>query len=167
MNKSSPEISIDINNRLKPGDLGTIVHLHGTIYADEYGFDTTFEPYVAIPLSELVLNKSTEEQRIWIARGDDKIVGTIAIVEGTDSLAQLRWLLVQPEYRGNGLGKMLVRKALKFASETGYSGVFLWTVSILHAAKHIYKIHQFRKTEEKTHRIWGRLLTEERYELTF
>ena len=39
-------MSITFRTGLKPGDLGYITHLHGRVYHEEYGFDTTFEPYV-------------------------------------------------------------------------------------------------------------------------
>lgn len=111
----------------------------------EYGFDTTFEPYVAIPISEFVLSESFERQRIWIAKEGDKVVGSIAIVEGSEELAQLRWLLVHPDYRGFGIGTVFVEEALRFASNAGYEGVFLWTVNTLKAAKHIYESFHFKK----------------------
>jgi hypothetical protein len=38
-------------------------------------------------------------------------------------------------------------------------------VSILEATAHIYRSSDFRRTESMTHEIWGRLLTEEKYEL--
>src|SRR5262249_23686772 len=51
---------------LRPGDLGTIVRMHGVIYARERGFDPTFEAYVAGPLAEFVRSPSPR-QRLWVA----------------------------------------------------------------------------------------------------
>ena len=41
-----------VRHDLRPGDLGRVAELHGTLYATEYGLTTIFEAYVAESLAE-------------------------------------------------------------------------------------------------------------------
>lgn len=155
---------IEFRNRIKPGDIGTIVYMHEVLYAKEYGFDHTFGAYVAAPLADFVL-KRTHREQIWIAERKGVFCGSIAIVRVMENEAQLRWLLVKPAERGIGLGRILVEKAVDFCKSQHYDHIFLWTIRFLRPATHIYRTAGFEKTEEKTHEIWGLMLTEERYVL--
>src|SRR5262249_61954868 len=87
-----PTAPVTLRTTLRPGDLGTIVHLHGTLYAREYGFDPTFEAYVAGPLSEFV-RAADPRSRLWIAERGGRIVGCVALVAGAPPTAPLRWCL--------------------------------------------------------------------------
>ncbi len=149
---------------MHPGDLGEIVRLHGVIYEREYRLDNTFEAYVAGPLSEFVLHP-TEGQRIWVVDNDGVVAGCIAIVKAAEGVAQLRWFILTPETRGKGLGKRLMEEVVTFSREAGYRRIILWTFSELETAIALYRRWGFVKTEEKVHRIWGRDLVEEKYEL--
>jgi N-acetylglutamate synthase-like GNAT family acetyltransferase len=103
---------------------------------------------------------------LWIAEVDGNIIGSIGVVGYSNSEAQLRWFLVHPDQRGHGLGRELLKRALQYSHERGFKSVFLWTVSDLKIATHLYQVAGFRKTEEKTHEIWGKTITEERYQLS-
>jgi hypothetical protein len=43
-----------IRHHIKPGDIGYLIHLHGVLFAKEYGYDQTFEAYVAGGLAEFI-----------------------------------------------------------------------------------------------------------------
>ncbi|HEX6852834.1 MAG TPA: GNAT family N-acetyltransferase [Candidatus Polarisedimenticolaceae bacterium] len=155
-----------LRTSLRPGDLGTIVHLHGDLYSREYGFDASFEAYVAGPLSELALRGSSRE-RLWIAERDGKFLGCVAIVDASDDIAQLRFYLVVPEARGSGIGRRLLEEAVAFARDEGYVSIFLWTVGALEAAAHLYRAAGFVKVEEVPGAPWGVPVVEEKYVLHF
>jgi ribosomal protein S18 acetylase RimI-like enzyme len=155
---------ITLRHDLRPGDLGAIVQLHGTLYAREYGFDPTFEAYVAGPLAQFVLSRS-DRDRLWLAEQAGRVVGCIAIVGAAEREAQLRWYLVDPSVRGRGLGARLLREAVAFCKERGYESAFLWTVAALRAAAHLYRSVGFEKVEERPGQRWGVGVVEERYVL--
>ena len=61
------EIKWKIRHRIKHGDIGYLTYLHGILYAKEYGYDQTFEAYVAIGLAEFVQSFNPSKDRIWLA----------------------------------------------------------------------------------------------------
>jgi GNAT superfamily N-acetyltransferase len=156
---------ITLRTDLRPGDIGNIIYWHGVLYAREYGFDHTFEAYVAGPLADFVLHGS-ERQRLWLAERQDRLVGCIAIVAATAEAAQLRWFLVDPTVRGQGLGTRLLREAIGFCQACGFRSVLLWTVSSLESAARLYRAAGFRKVEETPGRGWGVDVIEEQYTLS-
>ena len=157
-----PEITI--RHKLRPGDIGSVTYLHGTLYAAECGWDHTFEAYVAGPLAEFGKSHNDRE-RIWIVEKDEKVAGSIAIVGASTDEAQLRWFLLHPSLRGQGIGRILMDDAIGFCRESHYSRVFLWTESALTAAASLYQAWGFRLTEQNTHELWGTVVTEQRYDL--
>ncbi len=157
---------MQVRTELKPGDIGYVVHLHGTLYAQEFALVHTFEGYVATAMGAFAKSYNTKKDYFAVAEANGAIVGSIAIVGDEDQTAQLRWFLVHPSARGSGLGRELIQGALQFCRSGGFRSVFLWTISELKTAAHLYQEAGFRCTEENTHEIWGAVRTEQRYDLT-
>jgi N-acetylglutamate synthase-like GNAT family acetyltransferase len=145
--------------------MGNIIYLHAIVYAKEYGFDHSFEGYVAAGLAEFAQSFNPNRDRLWIAEIEGKIIGSIGVLGRSESEAQLRFFLVHQSYRGLGIGKSLFQEALQFCKNCEFKTIFLWTFRGLDVANYLYKSAGFEKTEEITHEIWGKTLTEERYDL--
>lgn len=155
---------IEIRHRFRPGDVGRVVYLHGTLYAAECGWDHTFEAYVAVPLGEFA-KRNNDRERVWLVDAHGELSGSIAMVEASPTEGQLRWLLLMPHLRGRGLGRRLVEEAIRFARAKGYASVFLWTVKGLSASAGLYTSVGFRLTSEQPRQMWGAEVIEQRFEL--
>ncbi len=149
----------------KPGDIGWIIHRHGVLYAEEYGFDETFEALVADILARFIQHHDPKRERLWIAEQDGERIGSIMIVDAGEETAQLRILLVEPKTRGSGIGKRLIDECLDFSQRAGYKKIKLWTQSNLDAARRLYEKAGFQLVEEKPHKSFGHDLVAQVWEL--
>jgi ribosomal protein S18 acetylase RimI-like enzyme len=159
------DATVRLRATLQPGDLGSIIRLHGIVYAAEYGWDHTFEALVAQGLGAFALEHDAARSRLWVAERDGAVAGCIGITGQPDGTAQLRWFLVDPACRGAGIGRMLLDEAVAFCRASGFRSVFLWTVRDLEAAVHLYRAAGFGLTREETRERWGATVTEQRYDL--
>jgi GNAT superfamily N-acetyltransferase len=160
---------LEIRTTLLPGDLGAIIAHHGDVYRREYGVDSTFEAHVATAVAAAGRHGFPGPgEQLRIAELDGRHAGSIALTDEGDGWATLRFFLLDPELRGQGVGRRWVGELLTAAKEHGYEGVRLETFSELTAAAHLYRSHGFEVISEDTRPRWGRpAITYQRYELAF
>ena len=145
-----------LRHDLRPGDLGRIIALHGEVYQHWPGFGLEFEAFVARTIAEYGLDKDFNG-RIWLLEREGsspELVGCCAIAFRSRGWAQLRWVLLRPEFSGRGLGRRLVETALTHCREAGIERVYLETTDGLEASSALYRKLGFRETSNRIVPMW-------------
>lgn len=175
--ETTPRISLQdllpagasLRRSYRAGDIGAITALHGSLYASEYGNDSTFEAMVGDSVARAASEGWPQTNGgLWAIDIRDELRGCIAYTDEGAGVACLRWVLLTPELRGFGLGRGLVTTALDEIRSRGFNRVTLFTFSDLRAAAALYREAGFHITSEETGPRWGRdAVTFQHYALRF
>ncbi|HEV7814762.1 MAG TPA: bifunctional helix-turn-helix transcriptional regulator/GNAT family N-acetyltransferase, partial [Janthinobacterium sp.] len=150
----------------RPGDMGWIAYRHGFIYAEENGWDNSFEALVAQICADFIQRFDPQQEQCWIAEMNGERAGSIALARADEEgVAKLRLLLVEPKARGHGLGARLVDECLAFARAKGYRKIQLWTTSSQTEARQLYRKVGFALTAHEAAHSFGHDLVNETWEL--
>jgi GNAT superfamily N-acetyltransferase len=136
------------------------------LYTQEYGWDETFEGFVAEIAGEFVKSRDAKRERCWIAERDGEIVGSVFLVRQSDAVAKLRMLYVEPSARGLGVGARLTDECIRFARARGYKTLTLWTNDVLVSARRIYQAAGFKLVKSERHHSFGKDLVGQNWDLT-
>jgi len=126
-------------------------NLMHAILVDEFGFKH---------FSEGIINSQNEEyitgnNRLWIAVDNDEIIGTIGIIEVSETHALLKKIYVKESYRGQGIAQELLNLCLEYARSMNYNYVFLETYERLKRANSFYTKNDFTPYYEGYEKIQG------------
>lgn len=80
---------------------------------------------------------------------DGKLVGTFGLYPLDVNTCELRKMYLAPAFRGQGLGKYILRKAIERAKHLGFKEMVLETSSKLVAAIRLYRQFGFQPTQMK------------------
>jgi DNA-binding MarR family transcriptional regulator/GNAT superfamily N-acetyltransferase len=138
---------------IKPGDLGWVIQRQALLYAEEYGWDGSYEILIAGILGKF---QPAPGEQGWIAEMDGAPAGAVFIMRENEEVARLRLLHVEAFARGHGLGGRLVDTVIAFARGANYRVLNLWTNDVLVSARRIYQAANFKLTSEEKHHSFGK-----------
>ncbi|WP_157213457.1 GNAT family N-acetyltransferase [Paenibacillus senegalensis] len=145
-----------------------IVDSHRTIYKEEFHYDDDFIDFIADAITSFVNNRSSGLDQIWLLKIDGVPRGSIVIMksETAEQVAQLRWFLIEADYRNKGFGRPMLDQALEFCRNVGYRKVFLWTNHALKSARALYASAGFTIKKQRIRELSNQKLIEEKWELS-
>jgi DNA-binding MarR family transcriptional regulator/GNAT superfamily N-acetyltransferase len=151
----------------RPGDMGWVVHRQAVLYAQEYGWDESYEALISRIVADFIDRFDPRRERCWIAERDGEIVGSVFLIKHPEraGVAQLRLLYVERTARGLGIGRRLVHECTQFARQAGYKTITLWTNSVLTSARKIYEAEGYHLVREEPHHHFGHDLVGQTWEL--
>lgn len=129
--------------RFEPRDFHDVVNVILPIQRDEFGFNVTLDDQPDLKIIPEFYQSGLGE--FWVAEADDKVVGTIGLVDIGGRLAALRKMFVASEWRGreHGVAAQLLGLLLATANERGITAVYLGTTDRFLAAHRFYEKNGF------------------------
>lgn len=149
----------------KSGDVGQVIARHGRLYVEQLGYPERFEHYVVEAFAEFFRVPDASRDRVFVAEHLGTFLGSVAMKGRPKKTSQLRFLLVEPEARGRGIGRALVEHAIDHARRAGDRRVVLDTASDLAAARRLYERAGFRRIASEPAPHLRRGVASERWEL--
>jgi putative acetyltransferase len=105
-------------------------------WLEEYGLmEHSEEAQLADPQAHFV----DPGGQIFVAIGEDTVVGTCAVLPNGADEFELAKLTVSPEFRGHGIARRLVERCIAFALDRGARRVVLLSNSQLQPAIRLYE----------------------------
>ena len=120
-----------------------VIDLILSIQNGEFGIPITIDQQP--DLNEIPNFYQKHNGNFWIAKIDDKVVGTIALLDIGNYKSALRKMFVAKEYRGKefGIGQSLLNTSVVWARHKGITEIFLGTTEKFVAAQRFYEKNAF------------------------
>jgi putative acetyltransferase len=124
---TSPDGKIDLLQATLPEHVEQIRSLF-LEYAKSLGFSLCFQSF-DVELKNLPGDYGPPSGRLLLARSGDSAAGCIALHKLETGVCEMKRLYVRPDYRGRGLGRMLVERLIAEARIIGYERMRLDTIA--------------------------------------
>jgi len=128
----------------------SIAELILEIQRDEFGFPITLADQPDLSNIEQYYQQGTGN--FWLALKDERVIGTIALLDVGDGQSALRKMFVAAEYRGSrfGVANQLLTTLLSHAIAQGVREIYLGTTDKFLAAHRFYEKNGFKLIDPDT-----------------
>lgn len=148
-------VIVRLRSEWRPQDVDLVVDLHARGYAGEGPrFAVGFKDYVRKTVEEADLADPARASRVWFAERDGETLGCAAMID-RGTRGQLRWVVLVPEARGLGLGKLLFEAAMSHAAAQGWPEVYLETTDGLGPSMQLYLANGFSVICDQEEELWN------------
>jgi len=114
--------------------------------AREHGLDISYQG-IEDELASLPGKYAAPKGRLILAIEENHPVGCAALRPIDEQICELKRMYVLPQYRGQGVGKVLAQTLIKEARQIGYRLIRLDTGNFLTAAIKLYKTLGFKQID--------------------
>jgi len=83
--------------------------------------------------------------KVFFAKYNDQIVGTVSLMKIDEKTYELSKMVVTEEFQGKGIGKLLIEYSIKVAKESGMKKLILYSSTKLPPAIHLYRKYRFKE----------------------
>jgi len=113
-------------------------------YAAWLGVDLAYQNF-GEEMAALPGSYSAPSGRLFFAELDGKPAGCVGIRSATEGVCEMKRLYVEPEMRGNGVGRELALAGIKAAKSLGYRKIMLDTLPAMRIAVKLYRELGFKE----------------------
>src|SRR5436305_1043519 len=150
--------TVPIVRRATPADLALIGRLGALLIEEHYDFDPqrflASRPETAAGYASFISTQLEDpDKAVLVADNNGGVIGyAYAAIEGYDYMALrgpagvLHDVIVAPEHRGRGVGRLLINTTLEFFRSRGVPRVVLSTAERNEAAQRLFESMGFRRT---------------------
>lgn len=121
-----------------------------SIQQTEFGIPITLEDQP--DLNNIPSFYQTNNGNFWIVVIDNKVAGTIALLDIGNSRGALRKMFVHKDFRGKeyGVGQVLLNTLFKWARQNNFKEILLGTTEKFIAAQRFYEKNGFEEVEKQS-----------------
>lgn len=126
-----------------------VINLILDIQVAEFGIPITLDQQP--DLNQVPEFYQTNKGNFWVAKIQDRIIGTIALLDIGNDKAALRKMFVHKNYRGQvyAIGQRLLHVLIDWTKIQGIKEIFLGTTAKFIAAQRFYEKNGFEEIEKK------------------